>query len=597
MLSPDSRIVAMDQLKPPPGYRLDFTVLTTYSLDLEVLLALPLAVLAQAEEGVEELLQDPLLLLEALREAGERVQVFVDEGGVAIPGNSRALYSALEASVHPVRAPNGGAFHPKVWVARFVSEDRPPLIRVSVASRNLTFDRSWDLALTSEATVGKKVVAASKPLATLLRRLPALGREPQQKDRASAIEQLASEVQRTVFPAPEGFTGQLDFQVLGLGKKGALWKPVEQARRVLAIAPFVSAKTLHSVAWIATHESQLVSRSEELAKLTEDLNEDWDGGIRVLHSSAEGEPEDGSHHRPSGLHAKALVFEQGHQATWFIGSANLTDAAFSGRNVEVMASISGPKGRSGGDKGVGIDQFLNAGFLNLCEDYQPQERMPESDEALEVAEKLKQAQDALLGSELKVACHSAEQDWQLAVQGHVEVPEGVQVSVWPLSVEEHQAKTFCEDVSWALPIARLTAFVAFSLKVVGYKDELRFVLKLAATGMPESRLHHVLRTLIDSPERFLQLLRALLGGLEEMNHLIGDKTGDAWQFSSTQGLRGEPLLEDILRSASRDPQRLVPIRRLIADLRESEEGREIVSDELYELWQVVDAVLDERLSS
>jgi len=597
MLSPDSRTVAMDQLKPPPGYRLDFTVLTTYSLDLEVLLALPLAVLAQAEEGVEELLQDPLLLLEALREAGERVQVFVDEGGVAIPGNSRELYSALEASVHPVRAPNGGAFHPKVWVARFVAEDRPPLIRVSVASRNLTFDRSWDLALTSEAMVGKKAVEASKPLATLLRRLPTLGRDPQQKGRVSAIEQLASEVQRTVFPAPEGFTGQLDFHVLGLGKKGALWQPVEQARRVLAIAPFVSAKTLHSVAWIATHESQLVSRSEELAKLTEDLDEDWNGGIRVLHSSAEGEPEDGSHHRPSGLHAKALVFEQGHQATWFIGSANLSDAAFSGRNVEVMASISGPKGRAGGDKGVGIDQFLNAGFLNLCEDYRPQEHTPESDEALEVAEKLKQVQDALLGAELQVACHSAEQDWQLVVQGHVEMPEGVQVNVWPLSVEEHLAKTFCEDVGWALPIARLTAFVAFSLKMEGYKDELRFVLKLPATGMPESRLHHVLRTLIDSPERFLQLLRALLGGLEEMSHLIGDKVDDAWQFSSTQGLRGEPLLEDILRSASRDPQRLVPIRRLIADLRESEEGREIVPDELYELWQVVEAVLDERIGS
>lgn len=597
MLSPDSRTVAMDQLKPPPGYRLDFTVLTTYSLDLEVLLALPLAVLAQAEEGVEELLQDPLLLFEALREAGERVQVFVDEGGVAIPGSSRALYSALEASVHPVKAPNGGAFHPKVWVARFVADDRPPLIRVSVASRNLTFDRSWDLALTSEASVGKKVVASSKPLAALLQRLPGLGREPQHKDRVSALEQLADDVKRTAFPAPEGFTGNLDFHVLGLGKKGSLWQPVEQAKRVLAIAPFVSARTLHSIAWLGTHESQLVSRSEELAKLTEDLDEDWNGGIRVLQSAAEGEPEDGSQRRPSGLHAKALVFEQGHQATWFVGSANLTDAAFSGRNVEVMASISGPKGRPGSDKGVGIDPFLSAGFLNLCEDYQPQEHTPESDEALAVAEKLEQAQSALLAADLQVVCRAAEQDWQLAVKGKADIPEGVQVNAWPLSVEEHQAKAFCHGVGWALPIARLTAFVAFSLKVDGFSDELRFVLKLPATGMPESRLHHVLRTLIDSPERFLQLLRALLGGLEEMSHLIGDKAGDAWQFSSTQGLRGEPLFEDILRAASRDPQRLAPIRRLIADLRESEEGRDIVPDELYELWQVVDAVLDEKVET
>ena len=597
MLSPDARTVAMDQLRPPPGYRLDFTVLTTYSLDLEVLLALPLAVLAQSEEGVEELLQDPLLLLETLREAGERVQVFVDEGGVAIPGSSRPLYSALESSVHPVQAPNGGTFHPKVWVARFVAEDLPPLIRVSIASRNLTFDRSWDLALTSEAEVGKKVVAQSKPLAALLRRLPALGRERQEKQRLSAIQQLADEVQRAAFPAPEGFSGQVDFHVLGLGKKGALWQPVDQARRVLAIAPFVSAKTLQSVAWLASHESLLVSRSEELTRLNEDLTEDWNGGVRVLHSAAEGEPEDGTLLRPSGLHAKALVVEQGHQATWFIGSANLTDAAFSGRNLEVMASISGPKGRPGGNKGVGIDQFLDAGFHNLCEDYEPQEPDLESDEALEIMERLEQARRALLDADLAVVCRSAEPDWQLALEGDVEIHNGVQVRVWPLSVEEHQAKVFCEGVSWALPIARLTAFFAFSLQVDGYKENLRFVLKLPATGMPESRLHHVLRTLIDSPERFLQLLRALLGGLEEISHLIGNSASEAWAFSGTQGLRGEPLLEDMLRTASRDPQRLVSIRRLIADLRESEEGREIVPDDLYALWQVVDSVLEERMNT
>ncbi|WP_435106694.1 hypothetical protein [Arhodomonas sp. AD133] len=78
MLSPDARAVATDILRPPAGYRLDRTVMTTYSLDLEVLLALPLAVLAQADGGVEELLEDPLLLLEALREASDRVHVFVD---------------------------------------------------------------------------------------------------------------------------------------------------------------------------------------------------------------------------------------------------------------------------------------------------------------------------------------------------------------------------------------------------------------------------------------------------------------------------------------------------------------------------------------
>jgi hypothetical protein len=63
MLSPEPRAVAIDFLRPPPGYVLDVAVLTTFSLDLEALLALPLAVLAHADGGVEEVLADPLLLL------------------------------------------------------------------------------------------------------------------------------------------------------------------------------------------------------------------------------------------------------------------------------------------------------------------------------------------------------------------------------------------------------------------------------------------------------------------------------------------------------------------------------------------------------
>ena len=95
MLAPEVRIVAMDLLRPPSGYHLDQAILTTYSLDLETLLALPLAVLAHADQGVDALLADPLLLVEGLREAGSRLHVFVDEDGMACTSRtSRALRAA-----------------------------------------------------------------------------------------------------------------------------------------------------------------------------------------------------------------------------------------------------------------------------------------------------------------------------------------------------------------------------------------------------------------------------------------------------------------------------------------------------------------------
>ena len=79
--------------------------------------------------------------------------MFVDQSGIAVPHSQRELYSALESSLHPVKAPNGGVFHPKLWILRFIpADDGKPTIRLAVLSRNLTLDRSWDIALASEGS-------------------------------------------------------------------------------------------------------------------------------------------------------------------------------------------------------------------------------------------------------------------------------------------------------------------------------------------------------------------------------------------------------------------------------------------------------------
>lgn len=594
MLSPDARAVAMDLLKPPAGYRLDRTVLTTYSLDLEVLLTLPLAVLAHAEGGVEELLEDPLLLLEALREAGERVQVFVDEGGIAIPGKSRSLYAALESSVHPVRAANGGAFHPKVWVARFVAEGRAPLLRVSVGSRNLTHDRSWDLALATEAEPGRKKVPESAELGSLIRALPGLMLESGGKAFEEQINGLAKELERTAFPAPEGFASPVAFHGLGLTPSKGSWQPVPEANRVLAMAPFVNQTALNSLLDIGAAETLLVSRQDSLDALPDNLLDGWAEKL-VLSQAAEGEPEDATADRPSGLHAKALVFEKGKEVSWFVGSANLTAAAFTGANVEMMASMTGR--HRPGKQEIDIRAFREAGFQNLCEPWRRLEP-PERDEQLKVAEdRLEKARQALLKGGLRVECEPRGEEWCWRLTGKADLPPEVEVNVWPVSLDENRAAQMALPMERVLPASRLSAIVAFRLSVPESVDDVRFALKLPAMGIPESRVHQILRTLIDSPERFLQFLRALLGGVEALADWASDTGGSGWDLVAGAGLSGEPLLEDLLRAASRDPERLAPIRRLIEDLRKTEEGRRIVPEDLYALWQVVDATVGQGRSA
>ena len=630
MLPPDSRTTAFELIRPPNGYRLDFAVLTTYTLDLEALLVLPLSVLAHPDGGLEELLADPLRLHQAIRDAGDRVHAFVDEKGIAIPRGARALYSMLESSVHPVRAPNRGAFHPKVWVARFtavgeaaVDEASVDLLRVAVLSRNLTFDRSWDVALASEAPYrSRRFVAASRPLHDFLRALPQLatGRMPQRI--VERVEALADQVTRTAFPAPDGFDSPIAFHAIGLTPRRRSWSPPSSGHRTLAVAPFVNRTGLDAVGRLSGDDRILVSRQEELDKLSDDALAAWNE-VFVLSDTAQGEAEDappdaaedgaadtegtagtadaagtndgdpgaGADARPSGLHAKMIAVEHGWRVTWSVGSANLTAAAFTGGNVEMMASVSGKKG---GASGRGIGHFLDGGFRKLCVPYQRVEQEAEDPRVTEARARLEVACDALVDAGLRVVCAAADDLWTLTIDGNIALPaDDVEVAAWPVSVAEDQACRLPGPLRWRLPVARLTAFIAFRLRVpVRGVDDVRMTLRLPAAGMPEDRIHQILRTLLDSPEKFLRFLRALLGGLDAVIEWAeGAGNGDGAFPWGVGGDGGETLLDDLVRTASRDPDRLEPVRRLIDDLRKTDEGRRIVPDELFAIWLAVEEAL------
>lgn len=595
MLSPEARTVAMDLLKPPPGRRLDRAVLTTFSLDLETMLALPLAVLAQVDGGLEEILDQPLLLLTALREAGERIQVFVDRAGIGIPRVPRALYALLEQSVHLVKAPNGGAFHPKVWFARFVADDEPPLLRIAILSRNLTDDRSWDLALASEAQpYPRRTPVGTRPLAGLLRALPRLCEIPLRPEVDSALGDLADELARTSFPAPAGFEGEIRFHCLGLkGVSTQSGLPLPEGRRVLAMAPFVNQTALAAAAAAAAEQRTLISRAESLDDLPDSALAAW-GEVLVLADAAAGEDSDGQPTSPKGLHAKAICIEHGPDATWLLGSANLTRAAFFGLNVEVMAELTGKRGSATGPNGCGIERF-RAGMERLWQPYCRGERGPVDAVAHAARERLEQARRALLEANLRLRCRAKEDGWCLTLDGALLLPGGIDSACWPVSIQEGQASAVLLPLDWHLPTNRLTSFIAFRLHAPELPDgDLRLTLRLPAEGLPDGRIHQILRHLIDSPERLLQFLRALLGGFEGlMDWSRGDGHGEGAGGQSAWPCDGA-VLEDLMRTASRDPARLAPIRRLIDDLLKTEEGRRLVPDDLLAIWQAVEVAIAQR---
>lgn len=639
MLAPEARTVAFELLRPPAGHRLDLALLTTYTLDLEALLSLPLAVLAQADESLDDLIADPVRLQQGLREAAGRVHLFVDARGIAIPRTGRTLYALLESSVHPVRAPRGGIFHPKVWVARFTAVEaeagEPPLLRVVVLSRNLTFDRAWDAALASETRPDRRRrAAASRPLHDFIEAVPKWTTEHLEPRVAEQVRNLADEVGRCRFPVPDGFEAPVKFHALGWS--GRRLRP-PAGSRVLAVAPFVNRTALGKIVAASGNgaDNVLVSREEELDALPDDALESWQT-VLVLSDAAQDEaedaageqdepedrggrdepepggsapdtPEDGGGApderdnrdggvRPSGLHAKLIAVEHGWNVTWYVGSANLTKAALTGRNVELLAAVTGRKERRGGVSGHGIDRFLE-GFRKLCAPYRRSAPNAEDSGVVDARQRIEEARGLLVDADLRVTCSPDGDDWRWAVDGDVELPADVTAAVWPVSLAETRARPFGATgvpPVWTLRITQLTAFVAFHLRVaISGVDDVRMTLKLPADGLPEEseRMHHVLATLIDSPQRFLQFLRALLGGLDRLTDWERDEGGETGSGAWATSLAGETILDDLLRAASRKPASLKPARRLIGDLRKTEHGRRIVPDDLFAVWTAVEEAL------
>ena len=155
-------------LAPPEGFDLERAVGTSYSLDLYALLALPIALFyAKSMEG--DFKAQRYDVLDAVRKSKDKIDLFYQRGKIAIPRQYNSFLAFMDDSIVPVLPDQTRAsFHPKLWLLRF-KKAKEIRYRIIVLSRNLTFDRSSDVAYFAEGTVGETVNEESTKLSDYLR--------------------------------------------------------------------------------------------------------------------------------------------------------------------------------------------------------------------------------------------------------------------------------------------------------------------------------------------------------------------------------------------------------------------------------------------
>ncbi len=85
MLKPEkNRLDYGELLSPPEGYKLDRAVGTTYSLDIETLISIPVA-LAFAQTLDSNSSRDRLHILEGISKCSKNIQIYCQRGQILVP--------------------------------------------------------------------------------------------------------------------------------------------------------------------------------------------------------------------------------------------------------------------------------------------------------------------------------------------------------------------------------------------------------------------------------------------------------------------------------------------------------------------------------
>lgn len=578
MLEPQARISTCDIVRPPTGYMLDALVATSYSASLDTILSLPAAMLAdRPERAGHQIGIISAAELAALKRVCERTVVFCQLGGI-YPAQlvSPAIIEA-EEMVREVRAPNGGSFHPKVWVVRFShAEGKRDILRIAVMSRNLTADRSWDAGVIMEGSPGNGL-QKTNDLGRLLRHLADSGAKPLDLKRRNMILAMADDVERVRWKAPTG-SGQPEFHLIG-DQQGRSWhQPASD--RLAIISPFLTASTVSDLSKTASSRPLILSRPDALAQCWPSVSERFERQMVLS-------PPGGELGTPSaGVHAKVMFWQKGARMRVAIGSMNATRSAISGRNVEFMVSFDCPTMAGFSE----INDLLTPRNLGtVVEDFEP----PATIEPPPAPFDDRPARNAVVAAALHIECIPVDEGWSLSlVPGTALNDEQFplhSLRFRPVTLADARASPCGQPLrlgkaapfQGTLELSEITGFTAFEAD--GPEGPFGFVLNLEVRGVDEGeRRTAALKSLLPNERSFVEFLRTMLGDFKALENTEGGMAGSrgptCW---SGQGQSG--LLEMLIRCAADEPVRLKSIVETFEALGE-EQLAEVTTAEFRQLW-------------
>lgn len=551
----NDRLSYSELLRPDAGYTLDFAVGTTYSLDLEALLGVPVSfgLLDDADQGN---LRDPLFVLEAIRRSADKIALFCNAGGIKLPDKIQSVYSLLDSSVFQVKLDKKGNFHPKLWVMKYSREGSPSYIKLLVMSRNLTFDSSIDISAALKGEVGTAESEKNRPLSDMLNYVSkyADGRKRPQ------IQALAEDVLKvSAFEVCQPFE-DYDFLPIGIPGYDGNDSPIfGQKSDLFAVSPFLSDGIVKRMTdfkgrrSIITRKSSVTSaviKAFDHVYVTKDVLSDNEYGVE------------------QDIHAKIYYTSTKEWNYLYLGSANATKNAFA-KNVECLLRLR--------------YKPYYIGYTTFFSDIVPAENCP--------YEELTDAPELQAEDDRQKEIDAALREAVYAVKRAAVAADGEHYSLTldsrPLKTKERVMVAPLQRQDLRQPLAEQNRFNGVLLKELSEfyvlsAETQKLIVKVRTRDMPKERDKEIYRCIIDSRSKFMSYLSFMLSGdLSEGFEETAD-TEETLLRADDDRINGQvvpAIYEQMLRVFHQDPARLKWISDMIRKL-----DRKVVGDEFMDMY-------------
>ena len=582
-------------LAPPVGYETIYAVGTTYSLDLDALIGASIA-FGLSESIDSELKDNPIYLLEALKRTADKVVLFCESGQIQVPYQAKVLHSLLESMVVEVSMKNKKSFHPKFWLVKYENDLGEDLFRCIVLSRNLTFDRSWDIAVCLEGSTKidgriKYGYEKSKPINAFLESILKMAKRGMlDSKKKKMVIRAAQEVLNVKFEIQDKAYTDFEFIPIGIeGYKAEQMGLFTSYHEMFIMTPFLSdttIKRIDQVALTSASKNTLITRKSELGKLKPESVEHFDvyimKDIVVDGEDAISDAEQASeieNKQKQDIHAKLFLKTKYSDSELFMGSFNASENACYG-NVEFMFKLASKR------RHLNVDQLKRDIFGDEDKE-NPFEKVDgfigNGKTSLSLLDKLqKQIKDIC---RLKASATVDQQDDKYAVTVTFEkLLDNENMTLSPIfsPVKEQSLK---EKMLFELiPLVQLSEFYVLTASEEG--EKVHRLIKIPTENIPEQRNQLIVNDIIKDRNGFMHYLSFILGE----DYLLSALENQKQIFNASlyhQGSEMPAMYEKMLKAAAHSPAKLAEIKRMVDMISDDA----IIPDSFKELFEVFQEVI------